>query len=116
MLTLILTAVGMLVPQLLKNANVIGPNTQNMINGILSPIETLFGNLKSGTTKTGDYLASLAAISGVITALKATTNLPADALTVAQDLDADVAAALAAYAKAGAGFDPSLYVPNTEVA
>lgn len=116
MLTLILTIVGTLVPQLLKNAGVIGANTQNMISGILTPIETLFANLKAGTTKTGDYLASLAAISGVITVLRATSNLPPAVLTEIDDLDKDVTAALAAYAQAGAGFDPSLYAPIAEVA
>lgn len=116
MLTLILTAVGMLVPSLLKNAGVIGANTQNLITGVLTPVETLFANLKSGNTKTADYLASLAAISGVITVLKSTTNLPPEELTAANDLDLDVQAALAAYAKAGAGFDPSLYAPIAEVA
>lgn len=115
MLTLILTIIGTLVPTILKNTGVIGANTQNLITGILSPVETLFANLKAGTTKTADYLAALGAISGVITVLKSTTNLPAAVLTEVNDLDADVAAALAAYASAGAGFDPSLYAPIAEV-
>lgn len=115
MLTLILTIIGTLVPTLLKNAGVIGANTQNLITGLLTPVETLFANLKAGSTKTSDYLASLAAISGVITVLKANTNLPAATLTEVNNLDLDVQAALAAYAQAGAGFDPSLYAPIAEV-
>jgi hypothetical protein len=115
LLTLILTIIGTLVPTLLKNAGLIGANTQNLITGILTPVETLIAGLKAGTTKTQDYLASLAAISGVITVLKANTNLPAAALTQIADLDSDVQAALAAYAQAGGGFDPSLYAPIADV-
>lgn len=115
MLTLILTIIGTLIPTLLKNAGVIGANTQNLITGIVTPVETLLAGLKAGTTRTADYLASLAAISGVITVLKGTTNLPAATLTEVQNLDADVQAALAAYAQAGDGFDPTLYAPIAEV-
>lgn len=106
---------GTLVPTLLKNAGVIGANTQNLITSMLTPIETLFAGLKSGTTKTADYLASLAAISGVIAVLKSTINIPPATLTEINNLDADVSAALAAYASAGTGFDPSLYAPIAEV-
>ena len=110
MLATILTLIGTLVPSILANNGVIGTNTQNLITGLMTPLEGLLANLKAGTTKTADGLAVLAAIQGVINVLKATTNLPPDMLTQINNLDADVQAALTAYARARQRLRPhSLY-------
>ena len=116
MLTTILALLGTLIPTVLQNSGVIGANTSNLINGLVTAGEGLFASLKAGTTKTSDGLAALAAIQGVINVLKATTNLPAAVLTEIANLDADVQAALTAYAKAGTGYDALLYaVPIANV-
>lgn len=115
MLTLILSALGTLIPTILNNSGVIGTNTTNLLTGLVSPIENLFTNLKSGTSKVGDGLAALAAIQATITVLEATTGLPATVLTEIQDVSKDVSAALAAYAVAGQGYSAPLYNQIAEV-
>ena len=116
MLLTILTLIGTLVPTILQNTGVIGSGTANLITSLTNPLETLIASLRAGTTKTSDGLAALAAIQGVINVLKATTALPPAVLTEIANLDADVQAALTAYAKAGTGFDASIYAtPIAEV-
>ena len=115
MLTTVLTLLGTLIPTILQNSGVIGAGTNNLITSLIAPLESLFTSLKTGTTKTSDGLAALAAIQGVINVLKATTNLPPAVLTQIGNLDADVQAALTAYAVAGQGFDSSIYAPIAEV-
>lgn len=115
LITSVFSIVGPLLTSILANRGVIGTNTQNLINGLSGPLSNLFTSLAAGTTKTSDALAVLAAASGAISVLKSTTNLPADVLTQINALDADIAAALAAYAKAGAGFDATLYTQTAEV-
>ena len=116
MFALIFTVLGTLLPAILKNRGVIGDSTNNLIPGLLGPVESLIANLKAGQSKTTDLLAVLAAASGAIAVLKATTNLPADTLTEIAGIDKDIQAALAGYARAGAGFDPTIYVQTPEVA
>lgn len=115
LITSIFSIVGPLITSILQNRGVIGANTQNLINGLAGPLANLTLTLQSGATKTSDALAVLAAASGVIAVLKSTTGLPAETLTQINALDADIAAALTAYAKAGAGFDASLYTITAEV-
>jgi len=111
----IFTILGNLIPSILQNRGVIGQSTDNLISGLLGPAEALIAALRSGQSKTNDYLAVLAAAAGVIAVLKSTTNLPADTLTQIAGVDKDIQAALAGYAKAGAGFDPTIYVQTPEV-
>lgn len=115
MLTAILAIVGTLVPAILTNRGVIGQQTDSLINSLLSPVENLIADLKSGNTKTQNALAALAMASGVIITLKGTTGLPAELLTQLNNVDVDIQAALAAYAKAGTGLDLTVYIPPTEV-
>lgn len=115
MLATILTLIGTLVPTILQNRGIIGASTTNLITLLAQQAEALFANLKSSTSPTQSALAALATIQGVINVLKATTNLPADTLTQINGLEADVAAALTAYAKGGQGFDPAVYGPIAEV-
>lgn len=115
MLASILAILGTLVPTILQNRGVIGAGTDNLITSLLTPIETLIANLKSGQSATQNGLAALGAAAGVIAVLKATTNLPADVLTQINNVDLDVQAALTAYVKAGAGFDISVYTVTSEV-
>ena len=116
MLLTIIGILGTLIPAILTNRGVIGEGTDTLINNLMGPIATLIRSLKSGNTKTADFLAALAALSGVVAVLKATPNMPADALTEIGNVSDDITAALAAYASAGAGFDPTLYKPIPEVA
>lgn len=116
MLATILAIVGNLIPAILLNRGVIGSSTATLIASLLSPVQTLIANLmKSGSTTTSDFLAVLAALSGVIGVLKTTQNLPADVLTQINGADKDVQAALLAYAKAGTGFDITVYGQIAEV-
>lgn len=115
MLAAILAIVGTLVPAILTNRGVIGQQTDSLINSLLSPVENLIADLKSGNTKTQNALAALAMASGVIITLKGTTGLPAELLTQLNNVDVDIQAALAAYAKAGTGLDLTVYIPPTEV-
>ena len=80
---------------------------------LASPVTTLIQGLFSGQSKTQDFLAALAALSGVIAVLKSTPNMPADALTEINNVDLDVQAALTAYAKGhfrNTRFDPNNYI------
>lgn len=115
MLTTILNIVGILTGVLGSQKGVIG-TASNLINGLLTPVEQLIANLKAGHTVTNDILATLAAASGVVAVLKATTGLPADILTQIEGVDKDVQAALAAYATAGTGYDATLYTQDSPVA
>lgn len=115
MLLAILTIVGSLVPSILANAGVIGASTQNLINSLIGPVESLIASLKAGQSKTADALAALAAISGVITVLKAQPGLPADLLTQIDNVDKDVQAALVGWVAAGKGFDVQNYGPIANV-
>jgi hypothetical protein len=115
MLALILNVIGILVPTILQNTGVIGASTSNLITGLLGPVETLIANLKAGQSKTTDALAVLAAASGVIAVLKATTNMPAEVLTQIAGVDKDVQAALSAYAAGGTGLDLTKYTQAPEV-
>ena len=115
LITSIFGIVGPLLTSILANRGVIGANTQNLINGLSGPLSNLIQSLAAGTTKTQDALAVLAAAQGVVAVLKSTTGLPADVLTEANNIDADITAALTAYAKAGSGFDATIYAPIAEV-
>lgn len=115
MLLTIIGILGTLIPAILTNRGVIGEGTDTLITNLMGPISTLIGALRSGNTKTADFLAALAALSGVVAVLKATPGLPADALTEIGNVSNDITAALTAYATAGAGFDPTLYKPIAEV-
>ena len=104
MLTAILGIVGILVPIITKNPSVVaalGTTGTSLLSSLASPVTTLIQGLFSGQSKTQDFLAALAALSGVIAVLKSTPNMPADALTEINNVDLDVQAALIAYAKAG---------------
>ena len=118
MLTTILGIVGILVPIITKNPSVVaalGTTGTSLLSSLASPVTTLIQGLFSGQSKTQDFLAALAALSGVIAVLKSTPNMPADALTEINNVDLDVQAALTAYAKAGTSFDPNNYQPITPV-
>lgn len=116
MLATILTLIGALVPTILQNAGVIGASTNTLITNLLGPVETLIANLKSGQSATQDGLAALAALTGVIAVLKSNTNLSPAVLTQIANVDADVQAALAAYATAQAGYNAGLYTQIVPVA
>lgn len=116
LITSIFGIVGPLITSILANQGVIGANTQNLINGLSVPLSNLISSLANGTTKTQDALAVLAAASGAVTVLQGTTGLSPTALTEANDIAADIAAALKAYASAGTGFNAALYAtPIAEV-
>lgn len=112
LITSIFGIVGPLITSILANSGVIGANTQNLINGLSVPLSNLITSLANGTTKTQDALAVLAAAQGAVAVLKATTGLSPTALTEANNIDADIAAALTAYATAGAGFNAALYATS----
>lgn len=116
MLTTILGILGALIPTILQNRGIIGASTDQLITGLTTQGVTLLQNLGAATTKTQDGLAALAAAAGVIAVLKSTTGLPADVLTVINDVDADVQAALKNYALAGNGLNLALYTQVAEVA
>lgn len=116
MLTAILSILGSLIPTILQNRGIIGASTNQLITGLTAQGVTLLQNLGTGATKTQDGLAALAAASGAIAVLKSTTGLPADVLTMIDDVDADVQAALKNYALAGNGLNLGLYTQVAEVA
>lgn len=115
MLTTIITILATLIPTILTNRGVIGQGTDNLITALTAPLEQLFAALKGGVNATTAALAALAAASSVIQALKANTGLSPALLTALAGFEADIAAALAAYAKAGGGLDLSLYTITAEV-
>lgn len=116
MLTTIFSIVGILASILGQYKGVLG-TAGTLTTSLLTPVENLIASLRSGQQSvTSEVLAALAAASGVIAVLKATTGLPADVLTQINGVDKDVQAALTAYAQAGAGFDASLYTQIAPVA
>lgn len=115
MLTTILSILGSIIPVILQNSGVIGSSTATLITNLLSPVETLIANLKSGQPKMQDALAILAAVSGAITVLKANTALSPDVLTEVNNIDLDVQKALAAYVQAEKGLDLTIYQPIAPV-
>ena len=111
MLTTILSILGIVVPIITKTG-VLGTTASNLLSSLSAPITTLLASLFSGgQTKTQDFLAALAALSGVVAVLKSTPGMSPDALTEINNVDLDIQAALKAYATAGTGFDPNVYAP-----
>lgn len=115
MLTIILGILGTLIPTILQNRGIIGASTNQLITGLTAQGVNLLQNLGADTSKAQDGLAALAAASGAIAVLKSTTGLPADVMTVVNDVDLDVQAALKNYALAGNGLDLALYTQAAEV-
>lgn len=111
MLTTIFSIVGILTSVLGSQSGILG-SVSKLISGLLTPVQTLIANLKTGNSVTTDILATLAAASGVIAVLKATTGLPADVLTQINGVDKDVQTALTEYAQAGVGYDSTLYTQD----
>lgn len=114
MLSVIFGAIPVIL-SILSGSGVIPQTATTLTANLLAPVETLIANLKSGTSKTQDALAALAALSGVIAVLKSQPNLPADLLTQINNVDQDVQAALKAYGQAANGYDISLYQPIAAV-
>lgn len=114
MLTTIFNIVGILTSVLGSQKGALG-TVSTLISSLLIPVEALIANLKSGQSVTNDILATLAAASGVIAVLKSTTGLSADVLSQIDGVDKDVQAALSNYAKAGVGYDASLYTQDAPV-
>ncbi len=114
MLTTIFGIVGILTSVLGGQSGKLG-SISNLVNSLLTPVEQLIANLKAGHGVTNDILATLAAASGIITVLKATTGLDPAILTQINGVDKDVQTALAAYAKAGTGYDATLYTQDAPV-
>ena len=115
MLTALLPILSSLLPVILGNTGVLGTTGTTLLESLAAPVTTLIQGLLTGTTKTADFLAAMAALSGVVAVLKSTTTLPAAALTEVNNVDLDIQAALKAYATAGSGFNPATYAPITEV-
>ena len=109
MLTTILTILGQLLPTILQNSGVIGSGTSTLIANLSAQVAGLFAALCNGQTKTQDALAVLGAMQGVISVLKGTANMPQAALTEIGNIELDVQKALAAYVKAEAGLDLTVY-------
>lgn len=115
MLTTIFNIVGILTGVLSSQSGTIG-NVDKLINGLLTPVQQLIASLKAKSSVTNDILASLAAASGVIAVLKATTGLSPDVLTQIDGVDKDIQTALTEYAQAGTGYDATLYTQDAPVA
>jgi hypothetical protein len=116
MLASILTIIAPLVPTILANAQIIGPGTASLIANLLGPVQTLISGIMSGTTKTEDALAVLAALSGTIQVLKQNTSLSPATLTEINGIDQDIQKALGQYALAQGGYNASLYTQIAPVA
>lgn len=114
MLSIIFSAIPIIL-SVLSGSGLVPATVTSLTSNLLGPVESLIASLKSGQSKTADALAALAALSGVIAVLKAQPNLPADKLTMIENVDKDVTAALKAYAQAENGYDQSLYLPIAPV-
>jgi len=101
--------------QSLGAAGVVSPATSTLVTGLAGGVLGLLGNLAPGQTKVQDVLAVLAGLSSILATLKADTSLPADKLTLINNLDGEVQAAIKGYITAGHGFDASLYSPVATV-
>lgn len=95
----------------LQAAGVTTPSITALITGIETAILPLFTNLGKGTSNLSDVLASLAALSGVISTLKATTGISPALLAQLNTLDTAVEAAISAYLTSQKGYDPTLLAP-----
>lgn len=92
------------------------PQISAEIKSIITAISTsLSAVVSSGVTSTVNPATVLAALAGVITALKAIPNLPQATLQVILDLESAAGAALAADQQAQQKVDPSQLQPITPV-
>lgn len=96
-------------------SGVISAGTSKLIQDLISGVLPMVGTLTHPNTKTTDFLAVLAGLSAIITALKADTLLPSDKLQQLNLLDGEIQVAIQAYVKAGAGFNPANYQPIVAV-
>lgn len=93
----------------------ISPATLGLVTSLIGGVTPLIGSLAAGNTKLADVLAVLAGLSSIIAALKSDPAIPADKLALLNSLDGEVSAAIAAYIKAGKGYDPANYAPIAQV-
>lgn len=95
----------------------LSPATTNLVTQLLTGSTTLVGALAGGQTKLQDVLAALAALSSVVSALKADPAIKTnpDKLNLLTNLDREIAAAINGYIIAGRGYDPANYSPVTPV-
>lgn len=93
------------------------PQISAEIKSIVTAISTSLGAVvASGVTSAVNPNTVLAALSGVITALRAIPNLPQTTLQIIQDLEQATVAALAADQAAQQKVDPTTLHPITPVA
>jgi hypothetical protein len=93
------------------------PQISAQIKAIILAISSSLGAVvASGVTSSVNPNTVLAALAGVITALKALPNLPQATLQVILDLEASTVAALAADQVAQQKVDPTQLLPITPVA
>ncbi len=102
---------GNLVITLVGSLAGLTPANQTLAQQLLAGVLPLVGSLGAGNTKLQDVLAVLAGYQAIIAALKSDPSLPADKLTLLNNLGAEVQAAIIAYIQAGKGYDPGNYAP-----
>jgi hypothetical protein len=100
-----------LATSLLANKSVISADTSSMISGLWAQATKLIQTVRSGASVSQDGLAALGLAQGTINAIRGISGVPQGVLDEVAAVEKDVAAALAAYIKAGDGFDPSVYAP-----
>lgn len=111
-MTLILALLTAFIPLL---NGLVGANYTNLIQAALTAIGTLIATW--GKNPTSDSSAALAALQGILTALKADTTLDPAVLAQIAEADRIVSAGIAGiqYVEA-TGWNPSTYTPPPPVA
>ena len=90
------------------------PQISAEIKGIVSAISgSLAALLSSGVTTTLNPTTVLAALAGVIAAMKSVPNIPADKLQLIADLENALVAGMAADTQASQKVDPTVLQPIT---
>lgn len=90
-------------------AGVVSPSVSKLVTDLSGGLLGLLGGLAPGQTKSQDVIAALGASMAILTTLKSDTTLPADKLTLIDNLIGEVQSAIIAYTVAGKGFDPANY-------
>lgn len=104
-LTLIINALGTALPLIPGVNATVSKTAADLAGGVIG----MLGNIVPGQTTSSNVIAALSGAMTLLMTLKADTTIPADKLTLIDNLIAEIQAAIIAYVSAGKGFDASNY-------
>lgn len=110
-LSLIINALGTALPLIPGVSPTIAKTSTDLASGVI----TLLSGIVPGQTASANVIAALSGAMALLSTLKQDTTIPADKLTLIDNLIAEIQAAIVAYVSAGTGFNPASYAPIAPV-